>query len=70
VATFDGEAVQIFGTTISAAQGVALYQAFTKLVAERKASFQTSLKEIEKFIKKGSIASSIAAIQRPSISKT
>ncbi|KAG8167400.1 hypothetical protein KVR01_003089 [Diaporthe batatas] len=69
VATFDGEAVQIFGTTTSAAQGVALYQAFTKLVAERKASFQTSLKEIEKFMKRGSIASSIVAVQRPSISK-
>lgn len=69
VATFDGEAVQIFGTTTSAAQGVALYQAFTKLVAERKASFQTSLKEIEKFMKRGSIASTIAAVQRPSISK-
>ncbi|KAJ0117846.1 hypothetical protein J7T55_014295 [Diaporthe amygdali] len=69
VATFDGEAVQVFGTTTSAAQGVALYQAFTKLVAERKASFQTSLKEIEKFMKRGSIASSTATIQRPSISK-
>lgn len=69
VATFDGEAVQVFGTTTSAAQGVALYQAFTKLVAERKASFQTSLKEIEKFMKRGSIASSIATVQRPSISK-
>jgi hypothetical protein len=69
VATFDGEAVQIFGTTTSAAQGVALYQAFTKLVAERKASFQTSLKEIEKFMKRGSIASSIVTVQRPSVSK-
>lgn len=69
VATFDGEAVQIFGTTTSAAQGVALYQAFTKLVAERKASFQTSLKEIEKFMKRSSIASSTATVQRPSISK-
>ncbi|KAI3398010.1 hypothetical protein diail_9987 [Diaporthe ilicicola] len=69
VATFDGEAVQVFGTTTSAAQGVALYQAFTKLVAERRASFQTSLKEIEKFMKRSSTASSTATVQRPSISK-
>lgn len=69
VATFDGEAVQVFGTTTSAAQGVALYQAFKKLVAERRASFETSLREIEKFMKRGSISSASAVIQRPSIPK-
>lgn len=68
VATFEGDAVQVFGTTTSAAQGVALYQAFTKLVQERKASFQTSLMEIEKFMKRKSVASS-ATVQRPSIPK-
>jgi hypothetical protein len=54
VAIFDGEAVQIFGTTSSAALGVALYQALQKLVQERKASFEMSLKEIEKFMKRRS----------------
>lgn len=68
VATFEGDAVQVFGTTTSAAQGVALYQAFKKLVQERKASFQTSLMEIEKFMKRKSVASS-AIVQRPSIPK-
>ncbi|PSS00716.1 fermentation associated protein [Coniella lustricola] len=70
VATLDGEAVQVFGTTTSAAQGVALYQAFKKLVAERKASFETSLREIEKFMKRSSIASTVAMIQRPSLPKS
>lgn len=68
VATFEGDAVQVFGTTTSAAQGVALYQAFMKLVQERKASFQTSLMEIEKFMKRKSVTSS-AVVQRPSIPK-
>lgn len=68
VATFEGEAVNIFGTTTSAAQGVALYQAFKKLVQERRASFETSLKEIEKFMKRKSVtASTGGVVQRPSI---
>lgn len=68
VATINGEAVQVFGTTTSAAQGVALYQAFKKLVQERKASFETSLREIEKFMKRKSVSTS-AIVQRPSIPK-
>lgn len=66
VATFEGEAVNIFGTTTSAAQAVALYQAFQKLVAERRASFETSLKEIEKFMKRKSVAASTGVARRPS----
>lgn len=69
VATINGEAVQVFGTTTSAAQGVALYQAFQKLVQERKASFETSLREIEKFMRRKS-ASASTIVQRPSIPKT
>ncbi|CAK7266785.1 Macrophage colony-stimulating factor 1 receptor [Sporothrix epigloea] len=49
VAVFEGDVVQVFGTTTSAAQGVALYQAFLRLAQERKASFETSLQDIEKF---------------------
>lgn len=56
VAIFDGDALQIYGTTTSAAQGVALFQAFQRLAAERKANFETSLKEIERFMKRSSAA--------------
>lgn len=69
VATFEGEAVNIFGTTTSAAQGVALYQAFKKLVQERRTSFETSLMEIEKFMKRKSVTATTGIIQRPSIPK-
>jgi hypothetical protein len=55
VAIFDGDALQIYGTTSSAAQGVALYQAFQRLVSERKANFETSLKEIERFMKRKTV---------------
>lgn len=54
VAMFDGDAVQVFGTTTSAAQAVALYQAFQKLMQEKKESFESSLREIEKFKKRRS----------------
>ncbi|KAM7206822.1 protein CSF1 [Naviculisporaceae sp. PSN 640] len=71
VAIFDGEAVQVFGTISSAAQGVALYQAFQKLIQERKASFETSLKEIEKYMKRKSVSSPTAAVMhRLSLTKT
>ncbi|KAM4056623.1 hypothetical protein HRG_003492 [Hirsutella rhossiliensis] len=54
VAIFDGDAVQVFGTTASAAQAVALYQAMQKLIQERKENFELSLREIEKFTRRKS----------------
>lgn len=56
VAIFDGDAVQVFGTATSAAQAVSLYQAFTKLMQERRENFESSLKEIEKFMRRKSSA--------------
>ncbi|KAI2617003.1 hypothetical protein GGS26DRAFT_603312 [Hypomontagnella submonticulosa] len=55
VATLDGEAVQVFGTTTSAAQTVALWQAIQKLIQERRTSYETSLRDIEKFMKRKSL---------------
>ncbi|SPN99580.1 related to CSF1 protein [Cephalotrichum gorgonifer] len=52
VAVFDGDAMQVFGTPASTALGIALYQAVQKLVQERKGSFETSLREIERFMKR------------------
>jgi hypothetical protein len=70
VAIFDGEAVQVFGTTTSASQGVALYQAFQRLVQERKANFETSLKEIERYMQRRSVAAPAGVMQRLSIPKS
>ncbi|KAI1373674.1 hypothetical protein F4677DRAFT_214672 [Hypoxylon crocopeplum] len=68
VATLDGDAVQIFGTTTSAAQTVALWQAIQKLIQERKASYETSLRDIEKFMKRKSLTSQ-PSVQQISPSK-
>ncbi len=54
VAIFDGDAVQVFGTTSSASQTVALWKAIQRLIQERKASFEASLRDIEKFMKRKS----------------
>ncbi|KAK7997972.1 hypothetical protein PG989_006012 [Apiospora arundinis] len=57
VASFDGDAVQVFGTTSSAAQAVALWQAVERLISERKANFESSLRDIEKFLRRKSVTS-------------
>ncbi|KOS17485.1 Protein CSF1 [Escovopsis weberi] len=54
VAILDGKAVQVFGTATSAAQSVALYQAFTKFTQERRDNFESNLRDIEKFTRRRS----------------
>ncbi|KAN0104420.1 hypothetical protein V8E51_010165 [Hyaloscypha variabilis] len=56
VAILDGEAVQVFCTTTTASQALALYQAFQRLVLEKRTNYETSLTEIEKFMKRKSVA--------------
>ncbi|ORY62930.1 uncharacterized protein BCR38DRAFT_217683 [Pseudomassariella vexata] len=55
VASFDGDAVQVFGTTTSASQVVSLWQAVQRLIQERKSSYESSLRDIEKFMKRKSV---------------
>ncbi|KAI1129496.1 hypothetical protein F5Y10DRAFT_149619 [Nemania abortiva] len=57
VAIFDGEAVQVFGIVASAAQGAACWKAIQKFIQERKANYEASLREIEKYTKRRSVAS-------------
>ncbi|TGJ79685.1 hypothetical protein E0Z10_g9079 [Xylaria hypoxylon] len=61
VAIFDGEAVQVFGVTGSAAQGAALWKAIQKFIQERKANYETSLREIERYMKRRSTVSQAVA---------
>lgn len=63
MALFNGNAVQMFGTTTSAAQAVAVYQAFQKLMQENQENFESSLKDIEKFMSRKSSISSKALSQ-------
>ncbi|KAH7031139.1 uncharacterized protein B0I36DRAFT_289015 [Microdochium trichocladiopsis] len=65
VAIVDAGAVQIFGVTSSAAQVVALWEAIQKLIAERRAGFESSLKDIEKFIQRRSTTATGAVPPTP-----
>ncbi|PNY23236.1 Protein CSF1 [Tolypocladium capitatum] len=67
VAIFDGDAVQVFGTTTSAAQAVALYQAVQKLIQERRENFESSLRETEKFMRRKSITPRNVSQPSPSV---
>jgi hypothetical protein len=55
VAILDGEAVQVFCTTATASQALALYQAFQRLVQEKRNNYETSLAELERFMKRKSV---------------
>ncbi|KAL8737007.1 MAG: hypothetical protein Q9181_002118 [Wetmoreana brouardii] len=46
--------VRGFCTTTSASQGLALYQAFERLIQEKQTAYQASLKELEKFLRRSS----------------
>lgn len=69
VAIFNGDAIQLFGTTSSAAQGVAAYRAVKKLLQENSENFDASLKEIEKFINRKSVGGRSSLQARRSVPK-
>ncbi|KAL8873109.1 MAG: hypothetical protein Q9174_001369 [Haloplaca sp. 1 TL-2023] len=54
VCVVDLKTLHAFSTATSASQGVALYQAFERLIQEKHASYQTSLRDLDKFLKKRS----------------
>ncbi|KAF2257829.1 hypothetical protein CC78DRAFT_622296 [Lojkania enalia] len=57
VAILDGDKIHIFCTATSAAQGLALWQAIERLVQENQQAYKQSLKDIEKFLRRKSSAS-------------
>lgn len=54
VGVLGGEKVQVYCTTTSASQAIALYQAFQRLYQEKLTAYETSLKDIEKFLRRNS----------------
>ena len=54
VGVVDLKTLHAFSTATSASQGVALYQAFERLIQEKHASYQTSLRDLDKFLQKRS----------------
>lgn len=55
VATLNGGKVQAFCTTIAGAQGLALMQAFERLIEDKKEAFQASLRELDKHLRRKSV---------------
>lgn len=55
VGIVDGDKVQVFCTTATAAQGLALVQAFERLVLEKQEAYETSLHDLDKFLRRKSI---------------
>ncbi|KAL4760047.1 putative fermentation associated protein (Csf1) [Aspergillus foveolatus] len=54
----DGGEVQVFCTTLTASQSLALIQAWQRLMQDKQAAYESSLREIERYIRrKGSIFS-------------
>ena len=52
VGVLDGDTVQIFCTTTSASQAIALYQAFQRLYQEKVAAYEISLRDIEQYLRR------------------
>lgn len=50
VGVLDGDRVQVYCTTQSAAQGLGVYQAFERLYQDKMTSLEASLKEVESFL--------------------
>ncbi|KAF2760497.1 hypothetical protein EJ05DRAFT_509028 [Pseudovirgaria hyperparasitica] len=71
VAILDGDRVQVFLTSTSSAQVVALYQAIQRLVQENQSAYEQSLKDIERFLRRKSavLPGPLLAPQAPSSSE-
>ena len=54
VGSVDGDKLQVFCTSTGASQGFALYQAFQRLAQEKQTAYESSLKDIERFLRRKS----------------
>lgn len=54
VGVVDAGKVQVFCTTTSAAQGLALYQTIERLVQDKQAAYEASLRDMEKYLRRKS----------------
>ena len=60
VGVLDGDEVQVFCTTTSASQAIALYQAFQRLHQEKLTAYETSIRDIEKYLRRKSSINPLA----------
>ncbi|RMZ82622.1 hypothetical protein DV738_g1485, partial [Chaetothyriales sp. CBS 135597] len=55
VAILSGGKIQVFCTALAGAQGLALFQAFERLVEEKREAYEESLQELDKFLRRRSV---------------
>ena len=55
VGILDGGKIQAFGTTTAAAQGLSIAQAFERLIQEKQEAFESSLHELDKYLRRKSV---------------
>lgn len=60
VGILEGDKVQVYCTTASASLGLALYQAILRLVQEKQAAYESSIRELDKFLRRRSVFPSAA----------
>ncbi|KAJ5899259.1 hypothetical protein N7495_004003 [Penicillium taxi] len=52
--TLEGDKVQVFCTSLTASQALALFQAWQRLVQDKQAAYEASLREIERYLRRKS----------------
>ena len=50
----EGDQVQVFCTSLTASQGLALFQAWQRLVQDKQAAYEASLREVERYLRRKS----------------
>lgn len=54
VSVLEGEKVQVFCTTLTASQSLALFQTWQRLAQDKQAAYEASLREIERYLRRRS----------------
>lgn len=54
--TLEGNQVQVFCTSLTASQTIALYHAWQRLIQDKQAAYEASLREVERYLRRRSTA--------------
>ena len=55
VGILDGDKLQVFCTTSTASQGLALYQAVVRLIEEKETDYEAALRELDRYLRRKSV---------------
>lgn len=70
VSILEGDKVQVFITTLTASQALALYQTWQRLLQDKHAAYEASLREAEQYLRRKSVSPiASAGAESPTLSK-